>query len=274
MFADDTTIVYSSKVDAKTEQILNTELNKVKDWLNCNKLSLNVDKSSYLKFSNVTNSFKVDVKIAKRPVEQKKVAKYLGVLIDEKLTWKYHIGNINLKIRRGIGMLNKIKDYIPSSTTKNLYYSFVYPYLDYNLINWSSAPISYLKCLNTSNKKAIRTISFKKSKEHTNPLFKKYEILPLHSLIKLRRGIFMWKLDNKIFSVSNHLWYKPNTAPIYSDSNISKYLLPNPRTEFAKRHNTFSAIKLWNVGIPNKVKSSPFLSVFKKRYKALLLSSI
>ena len=120
--------------------------------------------------------------MAKRPLEQKKVAKYLGVLIDENLTWKDHIDNINLKIRRGIGMINKMKDYFPSSTVKNLYYSFIYPYLDYNLINWSSAPISYLKCLNVSNKKAIRTISFKSTREHTKPLFKKYEILPLQPL--------------------------------------------------------------------------------------------
>ena len=83
----------------------------------------------------------------------------------------------------------------------------------------------------------------------------------------------MWKLDNKILPVSTETWYKANTAPIYTKSNISKYLLPNPRTEFEKRHNTFSASKLWNVGIPDEVKSSPFLNVFKKRYKALLLSS-
>ena len=85
LFADDTTIFYSSKINAKTEKILNTELNKVHNWLNCNKLSLNIKKSCFLKFSHVKEKIKVVPKLAKCPIEQKKVTKYLGVLIDENL---------------------------------------------------------------------------------------------------------------------------------------------------------------------------------------------
>ena len=143
LFADDTTIFYSTKVNNNTEKILNTELNKVNNWLSCNKLSLSIGKSCYLKFSFVKHK-QVVVKMAKRPLEHKKVAKYLGVLIDENLSWKHHIDNINLKIRRGIGMIYRLKDVVTASTMKSLYYSFVYPYLNYSIINWSNAPNSHI----------------------------------------------------------------------------------------------------------------------------------
>ena len=108
LFADDTTIYFSSKLDAETESILNNELNKVYNWLCCNKLSLNMEKSSYLKFTNMKSNNIVHLKMANRLIDQKHTAKYLGVIIDDKLSWKPHIENINLKIRRGIGMISKV----------------------------------------------------------------------------------------------------------------------------------------------------------------------
>ena len=110
MFADDTTLFHSSKQNPKIQQqTINTELNKVNSWLNCNKLSLNVGKSCYLKFSLLKSTPNITIKIANKPLEKKRVTKYLGVLIDDKLLWKDHIQNTNTKIRKGIGVLAKLK---------------------------------------------------------------------------------------------------------------------------------------------------------------------
>ena len=67
---------------------------------------------------------------------KKRVTKYLGILIDDKLLWKDHIHHINLKIRKGIGMLGTLKNIVTKSTLRTVYYSFIFPYLDYNLVNW------------------------------------------------------------------------------------------------------------------------------------------
>ena len=92
-----------------------------------------------------------------------------------------------MKLRKGIGMLSKVKDYVTISTLKTLYYSFIYPYLDYNIINWSSAAPTNLKILAISNKKAVRTILSKNRQEPSRPLFKQLEILPLDELIRFKR---------------------------------------------------------------------------------------
>ena len=84
---------------------MNIELKKVNKWLISNKLSLNVGKSCFLNFTLVPPINNIEIKIANKIIEQKKVTKYLGILIDDKLLWKEHIQSINIKIRKGIGIL-------------------------------------------------------------------------------------------------------------------------------------------------------------------------
>ena len=102
-------------------------------------------------------------------------------------------------------------------------------------------------------KKAVRVIFSKHNREHALPLFKKLEILPLDELTKLKRGGFMWKLDKNLLP-----------QPIASSIAESKFHIPYPRTEYARRHNTYSATKLWNTEIPNHLKVSPSIKCFKK----------
>ena len=91
LFADDTTLFYSDKTNAETENTLNTELHKISDWLAANKLSLNVGKSNFIIFSLGNNKKSLNILINNLPVSEKTVTKYLGILMDNKLNWKQHI---------------------------------------------------------------------------------------------------------------------------------------------------------------------------------------
>ena len=123
-------------------------------------------------------------------------AKYLGALIDNKLNWSYQINAVSLKLSKGLGLLAKIRHYVPSNTVRSLYYSFINPYIDYNLLNWGMAAPSNLNSINQKIKKAIRIISFKNKDYHTDALFKDLEILPLEKSIELKNAKFMWRLHN------------------------------------------------------------------------------
>ena len=131
-------------------------------------------------------------------------------------------------------MLGILKNNVTESTLRTLYYSFIFPYLDYNLLNWSSAYPTNLDCLNVSNKKAVRIILSKKGREHAAPLFKALDILPLDELIKLKRGTFVWKLDNNLLPQSNSGWFS-----LSKRLNLSKYRIPNPRIGYTKRQHLF-----------------------------------
>ena len=81
-------------------------------------------------------------------LECKECVKYLGVLIDYKLSWKNHIDSIALKISKTIGLLSKLRYFVPHKTLVNIYNSLVTPYLHYGLTVWGQASKTHLRWLN------------------------------------------------------------------------------------------------------------------------------
>ena len=200
LFADDTTVYYSADPkDENTERILNSELEKVSCWLAANKLSLNVKKSNFLHIHyGRSEKKKLQILINETLVEETESTKYLGTFIDNKLTWKIQIQHIKSKLARGIGMISKIRYYVDEACLLKMFYSFVQSYINYNIINWSCTYQSFLNSIEKKLKKAIRIISFAKTKyDHTEPLFKKHKILPFKEQVAYRKAIFMWKVTNE-----------------------------------------------------------------------------
>ena len=97
LFAD-TCNSYSSKPNPNTENILNDELNKVWDWLIANKLSLNVEQSSFLTFSSNKRETKLKLRINKEILHE-------GVLIDKNFSWKPQIEEVKLRLSKGCAIL-------------------------------------------------------------------------------------------------------------------------------------------------------------------------
>ena len=173
----------------------------ISEWLNANKLTLNIGKSNLILFWKCQTkiTYKPDIKIMGEHIKEKEFTKYLGVLIDKTLSWTYHINHVNLKISRGKAILTKLRHYVSKDTLCMLYFAFVQPNIDYGLIVWGSAMPSDLKPIQTNIKKTIRKMLFKKSNHPTEPLFQKLNILDFEKLKLLKIGIFMWKvLDDKV----------------------------------------------------------------------------
>ena len=112
MYADDTTLFTTIQLSntcltKDIEYNLNSYLNKIKEWLNINKLSLNVKKSKYIihKLGNkqVNNLL---LKIYETVIER-------GITLQENLSWDVHIKDISIKCSKLIGILNKLKRFLP-----------------------------------------------------------------------------------------------------------------------------------------------------------------
>ena len=93
LFADDTNIYYEAESLKQLQSIVNKELKKVKIWLDVNKLSLNIDKTNFIMFKSPqhTSPESANIKIGKLPIKQSCYVKFLGVLLDESLSLKYHL---------------------------------------------------------------------------------------------------------------------------------------------------------------------------------------
>ena len=134
---------------------------------------------------------KVKLTLNGETLEEVEYAKYLGILIDNKLNWSNQLNAINLKLSKGTGLLAKIRHYVPSSVLRSLYFSFINPYVDYNLLNWGMAARTNLDPIDKKIKKSIRIISFKDSDHPSIPLYKDLKVLPLWESIDLRNAKFM-----------------------------------------------------------------------------------
>ena len=122
LFADDTTLLFAHKNLKVLEQVINSELTKVSEWLIANKLSLNIKKSNYVIFCPKQKKVNREISIkmydtsANRycSVERKDFVKFLEILIDCNLKWKHRIDFVSLKISKTIGILARLRHFLKS----------------------------------------------------------------------------------------------------------------------------------------------------------------
>ena len=115
-------------------------------------------------------------------LECKDYVKFLGVLIDKKLTWKYHIDYIALKISRVVGIISRLRHSVPLNTLIQVYRSLIFPYTYYGIAAWGQAAQVYLKKVFILQKRALRVMFFADNRSHAIPLFVSANVLPLNML--------------------------------------------------------------------------------------------
>jgi len=145
LYADDTTIFYSTDNVHSLYNVINNDLETLSEWYMTNKLSLNASKSQYVLFANhrpIVNDRQI--LINNEIIKQTKTVKFLGITIDEGLTWKQHISICKKRASSGLYALNAAKHILSVNNMKTLYHSLIHPHLMYGLILWGSACKKYL----------------------------------------------------------------------------------------------------------------------------------
>jgi len=109
-------------------------------WLPTSSLYNCIKKSKIIIINSKLNSPTVEMSISCKTgrIESVQRAKYLGILIDEKLNLIDHIKNLEIKISRSVGILSKLKYYLPEGALLKLYYSMVHSHLNYGLAIWGN----------------------------------------------------------------------------------------------------------------------------------------
>ena len=114
LFADGTTISCSNSCLKTLNITMQTEFNKVSEWLNVNKLSLNIEKTKFILFrsSNKKSKHEINLSINDGDIKQVKNTIFLGIIIDECLTWSEHITQVVKKISRASGIIVNIRHFL------------------------------------------------------------------------------------------------------------------------------------------------------------------
>ena len=136
MFADDTNLFILDENIGELFQQMNNELKSVSTWLEANKLSINIDKTKWTIFHPTSKKRFMPAKFPELFIDgitlkRETVIKFLGVFIDENVTWKPHINTTSTKISKSIGILYRASLIIPRKQLNQLYSSFAHSYLNY-----------------------------------------------------------------------------------------------------------------------------------------------
>ncbi|CAL4124582.1 unnamed protein product [Meganyctiphanes norvegica] len=135
-FADDTTTMYSCNDFNQLQIILQREGNKVVDWLIANKLIINLSKTQTMLFSFKRGNPKFEIILNNVRIQDQLVTTFLGVIIDNKLSWKPHITHLCSKISKGTAILRFLKITYPKHILRMIYMSLIYSYLNYCNLIW------------------------------------------------------------------------------------------------------------------------------------------
>src|SRR6218665_2603534 len=196
--ADDTNIFASHHSYEALFQLMNEELSHVNDLFALNKLSLNLKKTNYILFRShrkpiPSNTLTLHI----NNVEIPKVSstKFVGILVDQFLTWSDHISNITSKMSRNVGIVSSrpITYLLPQHIRKNLYYTMIHPYISYCNIVWvSNYPTKLLK-LHSLQDRAVRMVVGPTCRLSTDQMQKKANILKLDQICTFQTSEFMFK---------------------------------------------------------------------------------
>ena len=123
------------------EATVNNELKNVCDWLTANKLTLNTKKSNFVIFRPRQKKLVYEVNLnvidnntnTLTSLECKEYVKYLGVLIDSHLSWKFHIDYVASKLSKIVGIIARLRHFVPFNTLLSIYQSLMFPYLTFGL---------------------------------------------------------------------------------------------------------------------------------------------
>lgn len=128
-------------------------------------------------------------------IVEKAYIKYLRIYIDKYLNWGPQILQINNIISKNLAILYKLRHVLSIVSLKQIYYSLMYPYLQYGIMTWGSTYKSRLTKLKTKQNKCIRCIFFANNRETRLSYFSLLELLTVDCIYKFKISPFAHKIS-------------------------------------------------------------------------------
>ena len=269
IFADDTNVFITGKSVQDISNQMNIELQNILEWLNTNRLSLNVAKTHFILFKskNRNNSILPKLYINGQEIDSVQKTKFIGVIVDSYLKWDHHINLIKNKIAKGIGIICKARKSLELNTLITLYYSMIFPYLTYCIEVWGNSGQTLLTSLFRLQKKALRIMTCSGYYAESDPLFKKLNILKLTQIYDTSIAVFMFKfIKGMLPSIFDDLFCRTSDRATRVTRNSYKLAIPLCRTELHKKSIRYQGPHIWNK-YEDVINHQCSLHTFKRRMK-------
>lgn len=231
------------------QNLTKTTLLQASTWFKANGFLMNESKTQELHFSLRDLPEKVNVNSVK----------FLGIYIDNKLSWEPHIMYISAKLSRVIFLLRSLKNQVPSNYLRTAYFAFFQSIIAYGLLLWGSS--SHIHSILLLQKKAVRIITNSDKLEHCRPLFVRLECLTVvnlyifHVLLYTKNNLSAHQLRQDIHN--------------YNTRNSSCINIPYNRLSKSQKSYEVLGLKMFN-RLPSNIRQLP-LDIFKTElYRSLV----
>ena len=159
-------------------------------------------KTQYTIFSRKKVDLPSPLHISTKLIERKQEARFLGIIVDESLNWSAHVKTLLSKMSRYVGIMYKLKKFLPLRARLQIYHSFVQSHINYCSLVWGFSSKSNLNTLFSKQKKGLRAVmpgyvNYKYKKGilpgHTKSAFSEFKILTIHNIIALNALLLLHK---------------------------------------------------------------------------------
>lgn len=276
LFADDTNIICTCKDPNTLETILNNDLEIISNWFKLNKLSLNISKTNYMIFKSKYNrntDINFRIIIDNKQLDQVNTTKFLGILIDDKLSWNAHTTHVCSIISKYNGIIRKVKQFLPVDSLSTLYNTLVYPYLNYCAIIWADNNNSHRDSILLLQKKIVRTCTNSLWLAHSDPLFLSLKTLKIQDLYTLQLAIFMYQFYHGLLPcdlLDQNYFTTHSDVHNYNTRYANDIRIGQTNTKLAYNTIRVQGALLWN-SLQSSLKNAPSIAVFKQNMKKHLI---
>ena len=199
LFTDDTNVFNSSKNLQFLKYSLEHDMTLLVDWYQANTLSLNVHKTVLLKFG--PNDEEFSVRIDDVTVTNKSFTKFLGIIVDDRLHWDYHLNTLFNKLMANKCLLSNDK-LLPRQSLLKVYYVHIYSQLTYGLAVWGSVMTKKMqKWLQTILNYCVKLLSKKPKNMATSIAFNELKVLTVQQLIEQELAKIGQKVMHKLYPI-------------------------------------------------------------------------
>ena len=266
LYADDTCIYYACNDPDEMERKINEDLNNVANWLRCNELLLNNSKCEYM---IVTSNRKrrhfanVQIRINNFPISRVLKCKYLGVVLNENMTWNDQIEKMKSKLTSCLYCLKRVRPYISQNTALSLYRCLIQPHFDYCSYIWRNAGKTQIKRLTVMQNRALRTVLMVDSMFSTSALYASLNVEPIELRWKKQALVLVFMLLHNLLPLFLCKRITLKKCPSHTLRNSKGIiLLQNPKTNFVRNSSLYCGIQEFN-SLPENIRILDNLKVFE-----------
>ena len=257
-YADDNVISHCADSDELLKSVLEQNLQSLLKWFKSNGMKANPSKFQLISFGN-TNICNLNV--GGIDIQTQSCIKYLGVHIDDKLSFTNHVNDVCAKASKQVNALMRLSHCLDKETKLLLYNSFILANYEYCPSVWSLCNKTLLKKLCKIQCRALRFVTRNFNADYED-LLTQCNSRNVSSNFIIKIAIEMYKVaKNLLPTFVNELF--PKYRNNYSLRRHNNFLLKRPNTtNYGKLSFVYTGVKVWNE-LPNFIKEAGSLEDFK-----------